>query len=274
MLQRLGFFWLACLTATLSAQIFKRANPEGFLSREWTVEGVKRTALVRLPLVKTDLPAPVVFGWHGHMGNSANSIRSWEMDKLWPEAIFVFPQGLPTVTPLVDKEGRFPGWQVEAGANGDRDLKFFDAMLASLRKEQKVDDRRIYSTGHSNGSAFSYLLWQTRGDTLAAIGTVAGVITKALGEYQPLPVLHVAGENDPLVKYEWQKLTFAAVKKINACDEKPKHWAEAGTLKGEIFTSSKGAPLVTVVHAGKHEYPKGASELIIRFLKEQTRPAK
>lgn len=274
MLKRFWILSLVCWAAILPAQIFKRAVPAGFVEQEWTVEGVKRTALVRLPVVKSTLPAPVVFGWHGHTGNSANSIRSWEMDKLWPEAIFVFPQGLPTATPLVDKEGRFPGWQVEAGANGDRDLKFFDAMLASLRKEQKVDDRRIYSTGHSNGSAFSYLLWQARGDTLAAIGTVAGVITKALGEYRPLPVLHVAGESDPLVKYEWQKLTFAAVKKINACDDKPKPWAEVGALKGEIFASSKGAPLVTVVHTGKHEYPKGASELIIRFLKEQARPAK
>ncbi len=274
MFQRLWLLWLICFGVTLPAQIFKRPIPAGFISQEWLVDGVKRTALVRLPVVKSAQPAPVVFGWHGHMGNSANSIRSWEMDELWPEAIFVFPQGLPTASPLVDKEGRFPGWQVEASTNGGRDSKFFDAMLASLRKEQTVDDRRIYSIGHSNGAAFSYLLWQARGDTLAAIGTVAGVMVKPLGDYRPLPVLHIAGENDPVVKYEWQKLTFMAVKKINACDEQAQPWAGSGILKGEIFPSSKGAPLVTVVHAGKHEYPKGASELIIRFLKEQARPVK
>lgn len=271
---RLLILGLLCVSSTAFAQLFRKAPPEGFVTKEWTVEGVKRTALVRLPLVKSEQPAPVVFGWHGHMGNSANSIRSWGLDKLWPEAIFVFPQGLPTASPLVDKEGRFPGWQTKAGAEGDRDLKLFDAMLASLSTEQKVDGRRVYSTGHSNGSAFSYLLWETRGEKLAAIATVAGVITKNLSAYQPLPVLHVAGENDPLVKFEWQKMTFVAVKGINGCAESAQPWAEAAGLKGELYPSSKGAPLVTVVHSGKHEYPKGAGELIIRFLKEHTQPAK
>ena len=271
---RLLLAGLVFFCAEATAQLLRPSVPEGFGSKEWTVDGVKRTALVRLPLVKSNQPAPVVFGWHGHKGSSANSIRSWGIGKLWPEAVFIFPQGLPTASPLVDKEGRFPGWQTKAGAEGDRDLKFFDAMLASLPDEQKVDNRRVYSTGHSNGSVFSYLLWATRGEKLAAIATVAGVIAKNVSAYQPLPVLHVAGENDPLVKFEWQQATFTAVKKINGCAESPQSWGEASGLKAELFTSSKGAPLVTVVHSGKHEYPPGAGELIIRFLKENTIPAK
>jgi polyhydroxybutyrate depolymerase len=56
------------------------------------------------------------------------------------------PQGLDSVSRR-DPQGRNPDWQRLAGDDGNRDLKFFDAMLASMRREYRVDDRRIFSTG-------------------------------------------------------------------------------------------------------------------------------
>ena len=172
--------------------------PEGFVEQSWTIDGVKRTALVRVPKDAKG-PLPVVFCWHGHGGRAAQAAGRWGYDQADTTSLLVFPQGLPTVSPLVDKEGRMPGWQTALGGEGDRDVKLFDAMLADLRKSQAVDDRRIYSMGHSNGAAFSYLLWQARPTVLAAIGSVAGSLRGDVKELSPLPVIHVAGENDPLV---------------------------------------------------------------------------
>ena len=169
--------------------------PEGFTERSWTVDGVKRTALVRVP-ADPKAPEAVVFCWHGHGGNSAQSVRGWAFDKADPTSILIYPQGLPTVSPLVDKEGRRSGWQSAVGDGGDRDIKLFDAILADLKKERSVNERRIYSMGHSNGAAFSYVLWQARPDVLAAIGSVAGSLTIKARDLKPLPVIHVAGEND------------------------------------------------------------------------------
>ncbi|MFY8056754.1 MAG: hypothetical protein ACOVRM_03375, partial [Planctomycetaceae bacterium] len=59
------------------------------------------------------------------------------------------------------------GWQKSAGDQQDRDLKFFDVVLQSLRSEYRVDDRRIYATGHSNGGGFTYLLWSERSAVFA-----------------------------------------------------------------------------------------------------------
>jgi polyhydroxybutyrate depolymerase len=244
--------------------------PEGFTERTWTVDGVKRTALVRVP-TDTKAPAAVVFCWHGHGGNSAQSVRGWAFDKADATSILVYPQGLPTVSPLVDKEGRRSGWQSAVGDGGDRDIKLFDAILADLKKERSVDDRRIYSMGHSNGAAFSYVLWQARPDVLAAVGSVAGSLTVKARDLKPLPVIHVAGENDPLVRFAWQKATFAAVRRFNGCIEEGKPYAKEGALEATLFTSTKGAPLVTAIHQGGHEYPKGSSELIVRFFKENPR---
>ena len=178
---------------------------------------------------------------------------------------------MPTVSPLVDKEGRRSGWQSAVGDGGDRDIKLFDAILADLKKERSVDDRRIYSMGHSNGAAFSYVLWQARPDVLAAVGSVAGSLTVKARDLKPLPIIHVAGENDPLVRFAWQKATFAAVRRFNGCTEEGKPYAKEGVLEATLFTSTKGAPLVTAIHQGGHEYPKGSSELIVRFFKENPR---
>jgi polyhydroxybutyrate depolymerase len=275
-------FLLLCLAlvgaTSLSAQgkfrdLLSAKAPEGFVERTWTVDGVKRTALVRVPAGVSGQLA-VVFGWHGHGGRSTHSAGRWGYAEIDTTSILVFPQGLPTVSPLVDKEGRMPGWQTTVESEGGRDIKLFDAILADLKKEQPVDARRIFSMGHSNGAAFSYLLWQARPEVIAAIGSVAGGLRGDSKSLPPMPVIHVAGTQDPLVKFAWQQATFAAVKRFNACAEEGKPWAKEGVLDATIYASSKGAPLVTAIHGGGHEYAKGSTELIIRFFKENPKPAK
>ena len=275
-------FFLILLTvlcaASLSAQgkfreLLTAKAPEGFVEKTWTIDGVKRTALVRVPAGVSGQLA-VVFGWHGHGGRSTHSAARWGYAEVDTTSILVFPQGLPTVSPLVDKEGRMPGWQTSVSSEGGRDLRFFDAMLADLKKEHPVDERRIYSMGHSNGAAFSYLLWQARPEVLAAIGSVAGSLRADAKLPSPMPVIHVAGEKDPLVKFAWQQATFAVVRKTNGCADDGKAWAKEGVLEATLYASSKGAPLVTALHAGGHEYAKGSTELIVRFFKENPKPAK
>jgi len=122
--------------ASLSAQgkireLLSGRPPDGFVEKTWTVDGVKRTALVRVPAGATGQLA-VVFGWHGHGGRSTHSAGRWGYAEIDTTSILVFPQGLPTVSPLVDKEGRMPGWQTSVDSEGGRDMKFFDAMLAVL----------------------------------------------------------------------------------------------------------------------------------------------
>src|ERR1051325_873956 len=132
--------------------------------REWKVDGVTREAFVHLPASAKTTPAPVVFVFHGHGGSMTNSAHQFGLHTVWPEAIIVYPQGLNTPGRLTDLEGKHPGWQKDVGDQGDRDLKFFDAMLSSLKQDYKVETKRVYATGHSNGAGFTYLLWEARGE--------------------------------------------------------------------------------------------------------------
>lgn len=232
----------------------------------WTVGDLKREALVYLPKKQSDKAAPVVFGFHGHGGSSQNAVRSFGIEKLWPEAIVVYMQGVPTPGRLTDPEGKRNGWQSDAGDQGDRDLKFFDAVLATLHEKYNIDDRRIYSTGHSNGGGFTYLLWAMRPDVFAAVAPSAAS-SRRIRELTPKPAMHIAGRNDKLVLFSWQEQAIAAVKRINGCSESGSEWAKDCTQ----FTSTKNAPFIAFIHDGTHKYPSEAPPLIVRFFKEHSR---
>lgn len=236
----------------------------GFERWTFPVDGVTREALVYLPPAAKRTNTPVVFVFHGHGGNSRNAARSFAMRQHWPEAISVYMQGLNTPGRLTDPEGKKPGWQMRAGDQGDRDLKFFDAVLTRLTQDYRVDARRIYATGHSNGGAFTYLLWAERGDVFAAVApSAAAAILGKVNKLKPKPAMHLAGEQDPLVKFIWQKLTMDAVRKLNGCDAEGKPWDALCT----IYPSKTGTPLVGFIHPGGHEFRRDAPPLIVKFFK-------
>jgi polyhydroxybutyrate depolymerase len=237
----------------------------------WTVDGIRREAIVIPPAKPAGGPAPVLFVFHGHGGTMRNVARKG-FQAAWPEAIVVCPQGLPTVTGL-DPEGRLPGWQLRLGADGDRDLKFFDAMLATLREKFNADPRRVFVTGHSNGGRFTYLLAATRREQLAAVAPsscpAAGL---GVAEPRPLPVLHLAGKTDRVVPYDAQARTMDGIRRLNGCAPEGKPWASAGDLTGTIYSCQSGAPFVSLIHPGGHLYPNEAVALIVRFFQEAKTP--
>ncbi len=238
-------------------------------ARQWQVDGVQRDALVYLPtLARSETSSatrtPLVFVFHGHGGTMRHAARTFHLHELWPEAICVYPQGLNTAGRLTDPEGKKPGWQPAVGENNDRDLKFFDSMLESLKKQYAVDETRVFSTGHSNGAGFTYLLWSERGDQLAAVAPSAAVAKLNLAsKLKPKPVLHLAGEKDALVKFAWQERTIAQLKKLNQCASDSKEWE----LQSQLFSSPIHTPVVTYIHSGTHAFPREAPELIVRFFK-------
>jgi len=228
-----------------------------------TVDGLARSTLIYAPPSAKSSPAPVVFVFHGHGGNSRNAERSFHIEQEWPEAIVVYMQGLPTVGQLTDPEGKRNGWQAAAGDNGDRDLKFFDAVLARLKQDYAVDGKHIYATGHSNGGGFTYLLWLTRNDVIAAVAPCSAV-AKYAAQLQPKPALHIAGEKDPLVKFAWQQRMMDKIRQIDGCAATGEPWAPDCVL----YPSAKGTPVVTFIHPGGHIVPGSAPALIVKFFKE------
>ena len=217
------------------------------IQKEWSVKGVKRTAVVVLPPKPEG--APIVFGFHGHGGTGGYCSRRWNLQKHWPEAIFVYPNGLATRTPR-DPEGGEPGWQMFGGGLiANRDLDLFEAMLETAKKEWKVDEKQIYCTGHSNGAGFTYYLWGQKPTLFAALAAVAGGGERLIRNAKPCPLLAIGAKNDEIVKWDQQQAVIDAAKKLNG---------------------SK-APVEVMLHEGGHAYPNSAPEKIIAFFKKYKR---
>lgn len=248
----------------------RRASEHSKLKRlTWTVDGVTREALVYVP-EKADPQSkpPLIFAFHGHGGRAEYSVRKMPFHELWPEAVCIYPQGLPTPVPVIDVDGKRPGWQKHVGDQDDRDLKFFDAMLASMKADHHIDESRVHVAGHSNGGFFTYVLCASRGETLAAVAPIAALIDQRdFKNQEPIPVLHVAGKEDPIVRFAPQERTMERLKALNGCEA-------TGKAAGEFcteYTSKEGPPVITYVHPGGHEVPDGAPRRIAEFFRQHVR---
>ncbi|MBI2510705.1 MAG: prolyl oligopeptidase family serine peptidase [Opitutae bacterium] len=208
-----------------------------------------------------------MFAFHGHGGNAVHASRSFALHPLWPEAIVVYPQGLPTPGALTDRAGRENGWQAFAGAQADRDLKFVDAMLTDFEARFHYDARRVYAMGHSNGGAFTYLLWAERGPVFAAVAPSAAVLARGVEKLTPKPVLHLGSPDDPLVKFTWQERMIDRLLEINGGG--PRHPDARGYTS---YPSSEGAETATYLREVGHGFPNGGAEAIVKFFQAHTRP--
>ena len=91
-----------------------------------------------------------------------------------------------------------------------------------------------------------------------------------LATLKPKPLMHLAGEKDPLVKFEWQKQVMEAVRKVNGCAAEGKPWDDR-CLK---YESKTGTPFVSFIHDGGHTFTKEEPVLISKFFKEQAAAVK
>ena len=88
-----------------------------------------------------------------------------------------------------------------------------------------------------------------------------------MNKLKPLPVLHVAGENDELVKFAWQQQAMSRLRSLNECGEGT-NWDKNCTQ----YSSPRGTPVVTLIHAGTHKFPEEAPALIVKFFQEHRQP--
>ncbi len=201
--KRALIFAAACLMIA-AGQVFAGESPGKDASLSLRHDGRTRTYLIHLPAsYNKDKAWPVVLVFHGGGGNGEQMAKltgfSRKADQEGFIAVYPNGTGLWQSRFLTWNAGNCCAWAYE---NRIDDIGFIRALIAKLKKDYAVDDRRMYATGISNGGMMSYRLACELSDQIAAIGPVAGAQNLDCKPLKPVSIIVLHGTADLYVRYE------------------------------------------------------------------------
>lgn len=165
------------------------------------VAGKSRTYLLHVPKgYKGERPVPLLVDLHGLGGDGAaeKGLSGYAAVADRENFIVVYPDGLAPA-------GKPRGWNIGLCCSVAEDEAFIRALVAKIKDEGCIDDKRVYATGVSMGGGMSYYLACNAADMFAAVAPAAFdlLIEKEMAckPSRPISVISHRGTADPLVKY-------------------------------------------------------------------------
>ena len=171
-------------------------------------DGKERTYHVHLPpsYYNTSDNLSLVIGLHGGEGSGAQFEKQTNLDdKADAEGfIIVYPDGLPNPNaPTIRtwNAGKCCG-QNASTLNID-DVGFISDLIDKLKAKYRIDAKKVYATGHSNGAMLCYRLASELSAKLAAVAPNAGnfQMKTSYAPVRNVPVIHINSKLDQNVKY-------------------------------------------------------------------------
>jgi len=138
----------------------------------------------------------LIFSYHGFSSNGGQQRAYTAMDLVCDTAnlIMCYPEGIDNAWNV--------GWSF--GSTED-DVGFTSAMIDTFVSEYRINPRKIYACGMSNGGFFSYKLACELNDKIAAVASVTGSIVPGQDDVcmpnRAVPALQIHGTDDPIVPY-------------------------------------------------------------------------
>lgn len=167
-------------------------------NKEINVGGQTREYILHLPphFNKEDKHA-LVLVFHGGGGTAKRSLQFFGINQVADTAGFiaVYPNGL--------NKGWNDGRAIKKHSNDD--IAFIRQLIDQLSKDYQIDEKRIFTTGISNGGFFSFALGLHLADKIRAIAPVCATIPADIftgySPVKPVSLLLINGTEDPLVPY-------------------------------------------------------------------------
>ena len=174
------------------------------------INGLQRSYYLHLPTrYKNKSTLPLVFFLHGGGQNIKKMARSSQLNKLADQYNFIVAYPVGINKRWEDGRGETYGGKSEANVD---DVKFIEKLIAKLIHTHKVNAKKVYVTGVSNGGLMTLRLGCDLSQKLSAIAPViANIPKKYIGQCKPkntLPVLLMNGTADPIVPYYGGSMKF------------------------------------------------------------------
>ena len=162
-------------------------------------------------------PLPIVVALHG-LGNTEDSFFD-NYQRRVPQLAEKY--GYLVVAPLGYRIDGFYGWgaatAVDPAVKQVRERSEQDVLqvLSRMRRDYKVDDRRIYLLGHSMGAIGAWSLEAKLPALWAAVAAFAGTGTpSSAARFKDIPQYVVHGDADPTVPVSGSRTMVAEMKKL------------------------------------------------------------
>ncbi len=163
--------------------------------------GRQRTAKVYVPSIPAGAPVPLLMVLHGAGSDSARFEAKTGYDELADREKFivVYPDGV-LAGGSMSRTWNAGRCCPPASTSGVDDVSFLLAVLDRLEATYRVDARRVYAVGHSNGAMMAQRLGCEVATRFAAVASVAGALEiPACMPQLPVAMLEIHGRADPAV---------------------------------------------------------------------------
>jgi polyhydroxybutyrate depolymerase len=189
------FFAAACGKSDTPPEKIYRFN------ETMTVDGIARNYTLQLPSNYYDASGfSLVIAMHGGGGSPAQFESTSRLSEKANTAgfIVVYPEGTGAINTW--NAGTCCG---SAVTNSINDISFISHLIDKLTGAYKINPKKVYATGHSNGGMMSYRLACELAHKIAAIAPNGStmVVTSPCNPSRPVPVLHMHSKLDQHVVY-------------------------------------------------------------------------
>ncbi len=218
---------------------FPPAPAEGAsVSRSIEASDLRRTFVLHVPpSLRAGVPAALVFVLHGGGGTG------WGMERSTGFSLMADRYGFIAVYPDAVERNWNDGrgdLQIRSQREGIDDVGFISAVITLLSREYRIDPRRVFATGISNGGFMSQMLAARLADRIAAIAPVSAgmgpAVAASLQPSVPVSVLVMNGTADPLVPYNGGPVVRNRGDTIST-DEIVRKWVTANHCTGNPMVS-------------------------------------
>ncbi|ULQ54661.1 extracellular catalytic domain type 1 short-chain-length polyhydroxyalkanoate depolymerase [Flavihumibacter fluvii] len=172
-----------------------------------SIDGITRTYTLNLPPnYYTAGDFSLVIALHGG-GGSADQFESTSLLTTKADAakfIIVYAEGVQSDGLLKARTWNAGSCCDYAAEKNINDVKFIAELINTLTAKYKINPKKVYATGHSNGGMMSYRLACELSDKIAAIA-VSGctlMVTQPCNPTRPVPILHMHSYLDENVPYQ------------------------------------------------------------------------
>ena len=174
-----------------------------------TSEGQKRQYLQYAP---SDLGSkrPLIISCHG-----MNQSAQYQWDALKDAKTLADKEKFVIVLP----EGINSGWDI----SGDRDINLIKDLIAQMKKDFDIDEKRVYLSGFSMGGMLTYHAMNKIPDVIAAFAPISGYPMWGFtytGK-RAIPVIHHHGTGDDVCVYSNVQRNIDELVKKNKCSSTP-----------------------------------------------------